>query len=68
MNTNKGREKKVVEVKNTKNNRNIKNVKKTETIKVKFKNDTSISWIRYIKNKEYEIDKKFLNLIKDFIY
>jgi len=56
MNTN--RKTKIVEVKNI----------KTETIKVKFKSDTMISWIRYVKNNEYDLDKKLLNLIKNFIY
>lgn len=57
---NMNRQKKIVEVKNTKI--------KPETIKVKFKNNTSISWKIYQKDIEYEIDKKLLNNIKNFIY
>ena len=59
MNTNK--EKKIVEVKSVK-------AFKPETIKVKFRSKTSVSWVVYEKDSEHKVDKKLLNVIKNFIY
>ena len=55
------RKEKIVKVKN------IKNID-TKTMKVKFRNNTSISWTLYKKDQEYNINESFLSLIKNFIY
>lgn len=59
MNTNKNRENKVVKMWESSLHTKLK---------VTFKNNTSIWWVIYKKNTQYEIERSFFNVVKNFIY
>ena len=46
----------------------VMQVKSWDLIKVKFLNNTQVSWKLYFKDTEYEIDTKLLDLVKNLIY